>query len=447
MKYLFFCFAIAIALTSCSDNDDFVPEEEGPFDRTVLVYMSGENNLSRFIKEELEELKDGSKNIGQNALVVYVDEASSQNNPYILRIANGVVKDSVPMTDEALSSDPSVFAKVLSYTSTNYPASEYGLVLWGHASGWLFEDSVEVSGSRRLVSGPLKAFGADTGNNRASLANLTWMNIPTMAQVLSKWGQHLIFIMADCCQFQCIEAAYELRNCAEYIIASPAEIPGKGAPYVTVTKHFFSKNTDFYKDIVDSYFAQVIKVNYVKDWSFDISYNARTPLSVIKTSELPSLATATSNALKSIEVMSFDKLPKLHSEKLIYYYGNVDKVVENCMYDMNDIFLHYADSSIYSSWKKAFDQAVVYKVNARDGWMTDKQILPYVFGKTADDVPSTQVLTDERYGGVSMFVPQKTTGTWYFPYKNRNGHDANGYNADIKKTAWYHAAKLSELGW
>ena len=100
MKYLFFCFAIAIALTSCSDNDDFVPEEEGPFDRTVLVYMSGENNLSRYIKEELEELKDGSQNIGQNALVVYVDEASSQNNPYILRIANGVVKDSVPMTDE-----------------------------------------------------------------------------------------------------------------------------------------------------------------------------------------------------------------------------------------------------------------------------------------------------------------------------------------------------------
>jgi hypothetical protein len=117
------------------------------------------------------------------------------------------------------------------------------------------------------------------------------------------------------------------------------------------------------------------------------------------------------------------------------------------MYDMNDVMLHFADSATYDSWKKAFDKAVVYKVNAKEGWMTAQQILPYVFGKTYNNEETTQVLTDERYGGVSMFVPQKSSGSWYFPYTNINGNSMNGYNADIKKTAWYHAVKLSDLGW
>lgn len=441
MRKLFCLIAIAALLSSCSDDDPVQPVVH-QYDRTVLVYMSGENNLTSYIKIGLEGLRAGSANIGNNALVVYVDDANKNRNPYIIRIENGETKDSFALPNDPLSSDPSAFRDVLNYTSTHFPANDYGLVLWGHATGWLFEDSVAVSSSR-----PFRAFGGDNGQNTSSIRGLVWMNMPTMAQTLTQWGKPLKFILADCCQFQCVEAAYELRNCVDYIIASPAEIPGVGCPYSTVTKHFFSHSADFYKDIVDRYYEQVIPVYYRKDWGFSITYDSRTPLSVVKTSELESLASATSYALKSMDTMRYEKLPALHKEKLIYYYGNVDDIKESCMYDMNDVMLHFADSATYDSWKKAFDKAVVYKVNAKEGWMTAQQILPYVFGKTSNDEKITQVLTDERYGGVSMFVPQKSSGTWYFPYTNINGNSMNGYNADIKKTAWYHAVKLSDLGW
>ena len=43
--------------------------------------------------------------------------------------------------------------------------------------------------------------------------------------------QELKFIFADCCNFMCLESIYELRQVADYIIGSPAEIPEIGAPY------------------------------------------------------------------------------------------------------------------------------------------------------------------------------------------------------------------------
>ena len=58
-------------------------------------------------------------------------------------------------------------------------------------------------------------------------------------------------------------------------------------------------------------------------------------------------------------------------------------------------------------------------------WMTNGQM----------DFSSFQ-MAEDTYGGVSMFVPQRRPGTQY-----------TKYNQDIRKTAWYWAARLNELGW
>ena len=116
------------------------------------------------------------------------------------------------------------------------------------------------------------------------------------------------------------------------------------------------------------------------------------------------------------------------------------------MYDMNDFILHYATPSAYSNWKTAFEQAVIYKVNAKEGWITSGQIHPYVFGQDGSGSTATPILTDERFGGISMFIPQDRPGSWYMPYQ-LNGVDFQGYNNDIKRTLWYDATGLSAFGW
>ncbi len=406
-----FCL-LAIGCGKDHDNGDDTPPL--PFERTVLVYMSAENNLSgeNIIKKEMEELRVGSRNIGHNALVVYVDD-SSPKPPYIIRLQDGVTKDSLSFGKDTLSSSPQTIKYVLDYTSDHYPALEYGLVLWGHASGWVMEDSVGLSRSQ------YRAFGMDNGRNSTSpYLSGKWINIPTLSKVLSDWDHKLRFILGDCCLFQCIECAYELRHTADFIIGSAAEIPGKGAPYDTMTKSMFNTTDTFYQAIADSYFAQVIPISYTdSDWRYH-EYNSRTPLSVVKTSELPQLAVATNAVLHSFLSKESNMIPSVAG---LIYYGKAQKID---MYDMNDIMLHNADSTAYSKWKEAFDRAVVYKKNAKNGWMTNGMV-PYDNFKN---------LTDERYGGISMFVPQT------IPYQTP-------YQEYITHLSWYYAAGLYELGW
>ena len=456
MKNCLLLLSLFLTIVACSKDDDTqndVPSK--PYDRTVLIYMSAENSLSDYVREELEELKAGSKGLGNNALVVYVDVANGKNRPYIAEIKEGNLKVVSTLSNDPTSSDPETMKSVLNYTSKHFPAQEYGLVLWGHASGWLFKDSVATAGSRLQVSRsstdetpsrPLRAFGIDSGNNSYSDSGL-WINMPTLASVLSDW-KHLRFILADCCQFQCIESAYELRNTTDYIIASPAEIPNCGAPYDKLTKYLFEQSDTFYQPLVDCYFNQVIQYNntitYNNGWSH-VYYRvkSRTPLSVIKTTELARLADSTRVALHVLNEQWGHQLQNLNTQKLIYYNGTVTNLAENVMYDMNDVLLHNTDSATYSHWKEAFDKAVVYKVNAKEGWMSSGQIDPYVFGQDRNgNQTGTTTLTDERYGGVSMFIPQQRQGTPYLPSDGRGG-----YNQDIKRTSWYYAAGLNELGW
>jgi len=295
---------------------------------------------------------------------------------------------------------------VLRYTSEAYPANDYGLVLWGHASGWIQQDSVA------WARPPRKGYGIDNGNNKLS-DNGTWLNMNSLGRVLSLWGQPLSFVMADCCQFQCIESAYELRNVVDYIIGAPSEIPGEGAPYDTMVPQLFSTANDFYKGIVDAYNAQVIS-------------GYRVPLSVIRTSWMDRLARQTALTLKTFALPAAE-CPDLHG--LIYYKGNTSNRRQDVMYDMNDFMLHYAPEAEYAVWKQVFDSTVVYRKMASP-WMS-------YAGKGAMQVDfSSFEMTEERFGGVSMFVPQ-----------NRNDTQYRSYNADIRQMGWYWAAGLNEIGW
>ena len=143
--------AVALAcltlLSACSKDDD---EKKTPQTRTVLVYMSAENSLSNYADADLKEIKDASIMLTEDdQLLVWFDRAKQNELPWLARIVNGQLKDSVSIADMQISdkddysSDPHVFEKVLTYAYGHYPAVDgYGLVLWSHASGWLKADSI-----------------------------------------------------------------------------------------------------------------------------------------------------------------------------------------------------------------------------------------------------------------------------------------------------------------
>ena len=403
---------MAVMMTACSSNDDDIETVQpapkkgesrmAAQAKTVLVYMAGRNSLAEDVNKDLEEMKQGSKRLGSNDnLLVFVRRGKTEKMPWMARIKNGVVTDSVSLRDmgitstdgENRASDPVVMEGVMRYAYNHYPAvgGNYGLVLWGHGSGWLMDNEVKRVNSR--------AFGVDKGEYGRAL----WMNIPTMANIL-KGMPHLKFIMADCCNFMCLEVLYELRNVCDYVIGSPAEIPDQGAPYDEIVPDMFADGR-FYTSIIDKYYKSV---------------NGYLPLTAVQSSQMEQLAPATHQAIQAVQSNLSSDYADMTG--LIHYYHTDDDSdfhpEYNIFYDAGDFFLAHAPQDAYQQWKQSLDQAVVERRNAAR-WNTDK----VWFMKYSDFT-----VTDAKMHGVSMFVEQN-------PAK---GNYAK-YNEDIKKMAWWNA--------
>ena len=388
MKKLLIALLAVTVLIGC-EKDDPSDNEDPKADRTVLIYMAAQNNLNSFAHYDLIEIEEGTKNIGNNHLVVYHDRA--MQDPVLLHYCNGELRDSIPMDPTAVVCDPATLKAVAKRVFTDYPANDYGLVLWGHASGWLFKnDTIAYAGARRRAYGGTNMSGSNIGGGNM------WMNTNTLAKALATLP-HLKFIFADCCNMMCAENAYELKDVCDYFIGSAAEIPGNGAPYSQIVSAMMEKES-FYQSICDKYAS---------------SYRDLVPLAVVKSSNMGDLADATMKVLKSMAAAdNLQQYPDL--KNLIYY-------LDKNMYDMNHFIKTYASEAEYASWKQAFDKAVVYKKFAKY-WDTMSHVNFMDFE-----------MNEENYGGMSMFVPQwklQTTDNQY-----------------IQKFSWYYAAGYDAIGW
>lgn len=426
MKKILIAICLLSGLTSCHHDDD--TPEDNTARRTVLVYMAAENNLTRFATEDLEEMKTGSLKLAEDQnLVIYVDKAGSLTTPYIVRAKNGEMVDTIFMK-EALSADPTTLQDVIQYTREHFPAKSYGLLLWGHASGWLVSTKDSISRTRGSSILEPKAYGGATGNNSSSSSGNYWMNIVPMAKAIQNGmgSDHLSFIFGDCCSFGCLEVAYELRNVTDYIIGSPAEVPDMGAPFDLIVPDMFIETDNFYAKIIDHYFdyyLDIFKNNpqyYNKKVGDLAGYSV--PLAVVKTSGLDNLAYATSTLLGTI-AEKVSTSGSLDLDKVMYYAISQKKY----SYDMYHVFKKNTSAADFDTWKAAFLQAVPYRLFSMK-WMTEISSLRNEmenFDATKDDC-----------GVVSMFFPS----TYY------NGTNPN-WNKAIQQYQWNNVIHWEQYGW
>ena len=403
--------ATMMSFTACSSDNEVLSEVNDNLqlnasryaaaERTVLVYLAGKNNLSQSLQTNLEQMKAGSMHIGNNTLLVFVRRDMQGEKPWLARVNNGELTDSVSLDDMGFGKsnmqacNPELMEQVMRYAFSHYPANEYGLVLGGHSTGWLIDEE----------PGQTRAFGVDNGDGYTySRKNKRWMNVPTMARVLER-VPHLKFIFADCCNFMCLETMYELRNVTDYIIGSPAEIPAEGAPYEQIIPALFEKNT-FCSSVIDIYYR---------------TQNGELPLSAVKTSAIDQLASATRNALDMVQA----KIGNGYADTQgLIHYGYSGSSIQfhqeyNLFYDAGDFFRSQLSESDYLQWKQALDKAVIEKRFAKQ-WRTC-MTWRYIY--------SDFEMTEEKYHGVSMYIPQDAN-TEYGIYYAQN-------NEDIKQLKWY----------
>jgi hypothetical protein len=248
-KLYIICFiAILFILAACSNEEELTPTVI----RTVIVYMSADNDLSLDVLADIEEMKQGFSETGTN-LIVFIDP--SDEPPYLLQIGKGT-EHRIKTYPELNSADANTMQTVIQEIATIYPADEYGLILWSHGTSWL------------PVGSALRSFGKDRDKE---------MNISDLAKMLPL---HFRFILFDACLMGAVEVVYELRNCMDYVIASSTETIADGFPYHLIIPELIKENVDL-KNVAQQYF------DYYNNQTG--AYRSAT-VSVIKTDELEALA-------------------------------------------------------------------------------------------------------------------------------------------------------------
>ena len=392
-----FLFIVATCSFSACSKDDGTPPIVSPYveSRTVMVYMVAENSLNKNVWADVQEMLVGMNNDTLSAndrLVIYLDDVKLPRI-YVVDKTTKITQFSelVPVMtyeNDVNSSSAEQLGTFIDYVKSNYPAESYGLVMWSHASGWtpsnFSGDMYSETPTKR------KSFGVDNGKNTTN-NNGNQMNIDDMASVLQ--GNAFDFIFFDACVMQTIEVAYELRDAAKWLIASPAEIPASGANYETMTRAMFLK---------DDYVNQMLTV-YKQEYSN--AYGI--VVSAVNTEALDDYAAY----MKSVVAAHRSEMLNLNISSMLNYirYGSWTTTSPDFL-DMQGIMLKVLDDEEYAQWKGN----------------TDKLITCVHTGRWYSGYPKSIIAIDDaQCCGMAMFIPfEKYT----YSYES--------FNEKYLKTSW-----------
>lgn len=218
-RFFTLLLAMIVLLTSCSDEPN---EPAQPARRTILVYMIATNSLGTNERDhqdldEMDQAVAAGALDGCRLLVYRVGKDTEQ--PELFEIKQDKKGNAVHnllntyASTQGASVTPERMRQVIADMKTEAPASEYGLVLWSHGTGWARSITTKAGIG-------LKDFGEDNGATM-TLTDLA-QGIPTAT---FEW------IYADVCYMACVEVAYELRNHCHYFVGYTTEIPAQGMPY------------------------------------------------------------------------------------------------------------------------------------------------------------------------------------------------------------------------
>ncbi|SHF75340.1 hypothetical protein SAMN05444405_11345 [Bacteroides luti] len=388
MKKLFLLLLGIIVFSACHHDDDPTPSAIN--NRTVLVYMVADNNLTSNVEANIDSMMSGYKTAEVTGnLLIYLDD--SGKTPVIYKLkksSNGTVtKETVKSYSEQNSLDVSVMKSVLSDVYTSYPADSYGLVLWSHGKSWVPSQYETIS---------TKWFGQDQSTTTQG-DETNYMDIPDLADALSG-APHLDFIMFDACNMSCVEVAYELKDHTDYLIASPTEVISDGFPYAQIIEPMFSINKNYQK-IASSFY------DYYNAMSGE--YKSAT-IAMTKCSEMNNLATATNKIIGA-----HASVVSTFVSSGIQLYDRENSVNNHFAYDFGHFIESIATPSEWTAFQKQLDATVVYK-------------------KTTDYFINLKI-DSNHFSGIGAYIPKAA--------------QPKIYSSFFKSLSWYNAAGWNQVSW
>lgn len=209
--------------------------------KTIMIYIVGSDleSMSGAASSDIIEMMDSGVDLSKTNVLIYTGGTSewwieaiptNRNMVYELREDGFVpVKEQLDLN----MGDSYTLESFLTYSKKNYPAEQFGLILWDHGGG------------------PMFGYGVDEKANDL-------LEMSEIADALDDSGfvgeKKLEFLGFDACLMGAVETGWSVRDNAKYLIASQETEPGWGWDYSFLRElRYCADGADIGKEIIDSY--------------------------------------------------------------------------------------------------------------------------------------------------------------------------------------------------
>lgn len=218
-----------------------MPEQQAPIANwLIMMYIAADDVLCNFAVGSLKQLKRAANS---NVVVAAQFDADGRRNIPLLVFdgsgdKNGSLKDDEKdqIARDTDMADPDVLRAFIDWACSQRKARHYALVLWGHGPELLFDD-YPSAGSKTKPK-----FMSPSDLSKALANTKLIRGVPDKPRKFDVIG-------IDACNMCMLEAAYEIKDYTDFLVASQDEVPDFSFPYDTLLQAF--GQTDQKSEIVD----------------------------------------------------------------------------------------------------------------------------------------------------------------------------------------------------
>lgn len=205
--------------------------------KTILVYMAADNDLESYALQNLKQMEKAV--FKKTTVLVLLDRAAGYDrtdgdwtDTRLFEVKHdksnsaAIVSKRLECSELGLTleneteldmGNPQVLSGFITYAKRKYAADNYILIIWGHGTGWRFSEKSEG-----------RAVAVDDTSD-------SFMTVKELGAALK--NKELNLIGFDTCFGGIFENVYELKECSNYIVASPDITPSVGWNYTQLLEN------------------------------------------------------------------------------------------------------------------------------------------------------------------------------------------------------------------
>lgn len=176
-----------------------------------MVYLDGDSDLDAFARRNLEQMTEVGSTGAVNIIVQF--DGFGPDTPAVrYKVEKGSLTKLADLGEINTASTDAI-SNFLTSSITSFPAAHYALILWDHGDGW-------------------KGMLSDWGNNGVKSPEFPISAIAGGIRTAeTTTGRKIDIIGIDACIMATVEAAYEFKDVADFLVASQELVQLTGWDY------------------------------------------------------------------------------------------------------------------------------------------------------------------------------------------------------------------------